>query len=107
MKREGKVFLKESEVNQQSKEVLTDVLGHHYKGDLFINSLAAYLSTGNIEREDFKRDKESFLDVFKSDENLKKFSNLNSIINIIKKNSQNVDKCILEVKYKEIESCIK
>ena len=102
LKREGKVFLKESEVNQQSKEVLTDVLGPHYKGDLFINSLAAYLSTGNIEREDFKRDKESFLEVFKSDENLKKFSNLNSIINIIERNSQIVDSVILESNKKKL-----
>ena len=102
LKREGKVSLKKSEVNIQSEELLSEVLGAQYQGDIFINSLAAYLSVGKIIREDFKNDKTAFLQVFDTEEGLEKFSNLKSIIDIIEEKSRNVEEVIFRANKKKL-----
>lgn len=100
--KEGKVVLKSSEVNIQAKDVLAKVLGDQYQGDMFVHSLSAYLSIGKIEREDFKIDKNSFLEVFDTEEKLVSFSNLKSIIVEIKDKSENVEHVIFEANKKKL-----
>lgn len=106
-KKDGKVELTGSEVNEQSKEILTAVLGKQYCGDLFINSLAAFLSVGKIERDDFKDDKKAFLEVFKTEDKLRAFSNLHSIINTIEIKSKNVELVILEANKQKLNSILR
>ena len=107
LNKEGKVELKATEINKQSKEILKEELGKQYKGDLFINSLAAYLSVGKIEREDFETDKSAFLEVFKNDKELMSFSNLKEIINTIEKNSETVDAIILDANKQKLNHVLK
>ncbi|UAM98012.1 50S ribosome-binding GTPase [Polaribacter litorisediminis] len=107
LNKEGKVALKASEVNEQSKEILKEVLGKQYNGDLFINSLAAYLSVGEIERDDFKADKKAFLEVFKTEDKLRTFSNLNSIIDTIEIKSKNEESVILEANKQKLNRVLR
>ena len=107
LKKDGKVELKKSEVNFQSEEMLADVLGTQYEGDIFINSLAAYLSVGSIKREDFKTDKTAFLEVFETNEKLQTFSNLNSVIEIIQEKSRSVEEVIFEANKKKLNHVLR
>lgn len=107
LKREGEVILKNSEVNNQSREILSDLLDVQYHGDIFINSLAAYLSVGNIEREDFKNDKKAFLEVFETTEKLRAFSNLKSITAIIEEKAKIVKEVILEANKKKLNHVLR
>ncbi|WP_288955338.1 GTPase [uncultured Polaribacter sp.] len=107
LNKEGKVILKATEVNEQSKEILKEVLGNQYIGDLFVNSLAAYLSVGKIEREDFKADKKAFLQVFETEDKLMAFSNLYSIIETIEVKAKNVESVILEANKQKLNRVLR
>ena len=75
-KNEGIAKIRRDDVNTKAIEIFKDILGKNYKGDFIVHALSAYLSNGNLIRDDFKRDKGGFDNIFSSSNDLKDFSKL-------------------------------
>lgn len=93
-KNEGVAKISRDDVNKKAIEIFKDVLGNNYKGDFIVHALSAYLSKGNLKREDFKVDKKGFDKIFTSSNDLKNFSKLPTleyhILDKLKESEKNI-----------------